>query len=337
MSSRRLGAPAGLWIERARPVSFTFNGRRLTGLRGDTLASALLANDVHLIGRSFKLHRPRGIWSCGPEEPSSLVDVGGGGRYTPNVRATLVPLTDGLEARSVNCWPGVGFDLGALTGAAAGLLPAGFYYKTFKWPNWRWYEPAIRRMAGMGRAPAGPDADRYEETAASVDVLVVGGGITGLTAALAAARAGAATLLLTSGARPGGGLAWRDNQDVRELAGAAAAAGVRLLTGTIAFGIYDHNLVCAIETLCADGASNPAPPVLRERLWKIRARAVIAATGAFERPLLFADNDRPGVMLGGAAEKYARAYGVACGQRAVIAAGCDSAYALAAGLRAAGI
>ncbi|HEV2284673.1 MAG TPA: (2Fe-2S)-binding protein, partial [Steroidobacteraceae bacterium] len=132
MSSRRLGAPAGLWIERARPVSFTFNGRRLTGLRGDTLASALLANDVHLIGRSFKLHRPRGIWSCGPEEPSSLVDVGGGGRYTPNVRATLVPLTDGLEARSVNCWPGVGFDLGALTGAAAGLLPAGFYYKTFK-------------------------------------------------------------------------------------------------------------------------------------------------------------------------------------------------------------
>jgi sarcosine oxidase, subunit alpha len=337
MTSHRLAAPAGLWVERARPVSFTFNGRRLSGLRGDTLASALLANGVRLVGRSFKLHRPRGIWSCGPEEPSSLVDVGAGGRYTPNVRATVVPLTEGLEARSVNCWPGVGFDVGALMGAAAGLLPAGFYYKTFKWPNWHWYEPAIRRMAGMGRAPGEVDADHYEEAAAGADVLVVGGGITGLTAALAAARAGAATLLLSGGARPGGGLGWRDNPQVRELSGAAAAAGVRILTSTLAFGIYDHNLVCALETLAPDGAAEPAPPVLRERLWKIRARTVIAATGAFERPLLFPDNDRPGVMLAGAAEKYARAYGVACGRRAVIAAGCDNGYALAAGLRAAGI
>jgi sarcosine oxidase subunit alpha len=337
VTAHRLAAPAGLWVERARPVSFTFNGRRLSGLRGDTLASALLANGVRLVGRSFKLHRPRGIWSCGPEEPSSLVDVGAGGRYTPNVRATVVPLTEGLEARSVNCWPGVGFDVGALMGAAAGLLPAGFYYKTFKWPNWHWYEPAIRRMAGMGRAPAEVDADHYEEAAAGSDVLVVGGGITGLTAALAAARAGAATLLLSGGARPGGGLGWRDNPQVRELGGAAAAAGVRILTSTLAFGIYDHNLVCALETLAPDGAAEPAPPVLRERLWKIRARTVIAATGAFERPLLFPDNDRPGVMLAGAAEKYARAYGVACGRRAVIAAGCDNAYALAAGLRAAGI
>jgi sarcosine oxidase subunit alpha len=318
-------------------VSFTFNGRPLRGLRGDTLASALLANGVRLVGRSFKLHRPRGIWSCGPEEPSSLVDVGAGGRYTPNVRATVVPLTEGLEARSVNCWPGVGFDVGALTGAAAGLLPAGFYYKTFKWPNWHWYEPAIRRMAGMGRAPTLPDADHYEEAAAAADVLVVGGGITGLTAALAAARAGAATLLLTGSARPGGGLAWRDNPQVRELAGAAVAAGVTLLTSTLAFGIYDHNLLCALETLSPDGAAVPAPPLLRERLWKIRARTVIAATGAFERPLLFPDNDRPGVMLAGAAEKYARAYGVACGRRAVVVAGCDNAYALAASLRAAGI
>jgi sarcosine oxidase, subunit alpha len=337
MSSYRLAAPAGLWVERGRSVSFTFNGRRFTGLRGDTLASALLANGVRLVGRSFKLHRPRGIWSCGAEEPSSLVDVGSGGRYTPNVRATVVPLSEGLEARSVNCWPGVGFDLGALTGAAAGLLPAGFYYKTFKWPNWHWYEPAIRRMAGMGRAPAAPDADRYEEAAASADLLVVGGGITGLTAALAAARAGAATVLLTASARPGGGLAWRDNAQVRELVSAATAAGVRMLTDTLAFGIYDHNLVCALETLRADGVADQGPPALRERLWKIRAQAVIAATGAFERPLLFPDNDRPGVMLAGAAEKYARAYGVACGRRAVIAAGCDHAYALAAGLRAAGI
>jgi sarcosine oxidase, subunit alpha len=329
MSGFRLAAPAGLWIERARPVTFTFNGRRLSGYRGDTLASALLANGVALVGRSFKLHRPRGIWSCGLEEPSSLVDVGVAGRYTPNVRATMLPIGAGLAARSVNCWPGVGFDVGALAGACAALLPAGFYYKTFKWPSWHWFEPAIRRMAGMGRAPLEPDADTYEEAAASADVLIVGGGIAGLTAALAAARAGAATMLLAGSARLGGGLAWRDNPEVRELAAATAAAGVRILTRTIAFGIYDHNLVCACET-----AAEQRP---RERLWKIRARAVIAATGAFERPLVFPDNDRPGVMLAGAAEKYARAFGVACGRRAVIAAASDNAYAIAAGLRSAGI
>ena len=337
MSAFRLPAAAGLWIERARPVSFTFNGRRLTGLRGDTLASALLANGIALVGRSFKLHRPRGIWSCGVEEPSSLVDVGCGGRHTANVRATALPLVAGLAARSVNCWPGVGFDVGALTGACAALLPAGFYYKTFKWPHWRWYEPAIRRMAGMGHAPREADADRYEEQAASVDILVVGGGIAGLTAAVAAARAGAATMLVASGARLGGGLSWRDNPQVRELAGAAAAAGVHLLERTMAFGIYDHNLVCAVESLCGDGAPHSGPPVLRERLWKIRAHTVIAASGACERPLLFPGNDRPGVMLAGAAEKYARAFGVACGRRAVIAAGSDHVYAIAAGLRAAGI
>lgn len=336
MSAYRLPAPAGLWVERGRPVSFTFNGRRLSGLRGDTLASALLANGVRLVGRSFKLHRPRGIWSCGLEEPSSLVDVGAGARYTPNVRPTLLPLTEGLAARSVNCWPGVGFDLGALTGAFGALLPAGFYYKTFKWPSWRWYEPAIRRMAGMGRAPLEADRDRYEEVAAEADVVVVGGGITGMTAAAAAARAGATTMLLAGSARLGGALAWRDNREVRELSATLGSLGVRVLTRTLGFGLYDHNLLCACETLSEEGDAGEAP-VLRERLWKIRARQVIAACGAFERPLVFADNDRPGVMLGGAAEKYARAYGVACGRRAVIVAGCDHAYALAAGLRAAGL
>ncbi|HYM28318.1 MAG TPA: 2Fe-2S iron-sulfur cluster-binding protein, partial [Steroidobacteraceae bacterium] len=162
-------------------MSFTFNGRALRGFAGDTLASALLAHGVRLVGRSFKLHRPRGVWSCGLEEPSAIVDVGTGGRRTPNVRATLLPIEEGLVAQSVNCWPGVGFDLGALTGAAAALLPAGFYYKTFMWPDWHWFEPAIRRMAGMGRAPLEPDADTYEELAASTEVLIVGGGITGLT------------------------------------------------------------------------------------------------------------------------------------------------------------
>jgi sarcosine oxidase subunit alpha len=331
-----LGSPAGRWIDRSQPLGFTFNGRRLSGLRGDTLASALLANDVRLVGRSFKLHRPRGVWSCGLEEPSALVDVDEGARRTPNVRASRLVLEEGLSVRSVNCWPGVAFDLGALTGACAALLPAGFYYKTFMWPSWRLFEPSIRRMAGLGRAPTEPDPDHYEEVAAECDVLVVGGGISGLAAAAAAARAGARTMLLTGAAHPGGALAWRADDEAQGLARAVRQLGVRVLMRTLAFGLYNHNLVAACESLAAEGGELPAS-VLRERLWKIRARRVIAAAGAFERPLLFPDNDRPGVMLAGAAVKYAGAYGVACGRRAVIAANSDSAYAAARELAQSGL
>jgi sarcosine oxidase subunit alpha len=337
MASRRLAEPAGTWIDRAQPLSFTFNGRQLYGFRGDTLASALLANGVRLVGRSFKLHRPRGIWSCGVEEPSALVDIGRGARRTPNVRATLLPLAEGLTAESVNCWPSVGLDVGALVGACAALLPAGFYYKTFKWPNWHLFEPAIRRMAGLGKAPTAPDVDHYEEIAAHTEVLVVGAGIAGLTAAVAAARAGARTMLLASGEHPGGALSWRADPEVAALAASARQLGVQMLFRTLAFGIYDHNLVCAAESVSPEGAADLPECVLRERLWKIRARAVIAATGALERPLLFPDNDRPGVMLASAAHKYARAFGVACGQRAVIAANSDCAYERALALRDAGV
>jgi len=160
VTGARLPSPAGTFIERGSPISFTFNGRSYSGFQGDTLASALLASGVRLVGRSFKLHRPRGIWSCGTEEPSALVDVGEGARRTPNVRTTLLPLAHGLRAVSVNCWPSLGLDLGALTGAFAALLPAGFYYKTFKWPSWHLFEPAIRRMAGLGVAPAMPITTR---------------------------------------------------------------------------------------------------------------------------------------------------------------------------------
>jgi sarcosine oxidase subunit alpha len=337
MASRRLAEPAGTWIDRSHPLSFTFNGRQLYGFRGDTLASALLANGVRLVGRSFKLHRPRGIWSCGVEEPSALVDIGGGARRTPNVRATLLPLAEGLSAESVNCWPSVGFDVGALTGACAALLPAGFYYKTFKWPNWNLFEPAIRRMAGLGRAPTAPDADHYEEVAAEADVLVVGAGIAGLAAAVAAAGAGARTMLLASGEHAGGALSWRADAEVAALAASARQLGVRIQLRTLAFGIYDHNLVCAGESVSPEGAADLPECVLRERLWKIRARAVIAATGALERPLLFPDNDRPGVMLASAAHKYAQAFGVVCGQRAVVAANSDSAYERAVALSDAGV
>jgi len=338
MSASRLDAPFGTRVDRSRTVTFQFNGRVLQGLQGDTLASALLANDVRLVGRSFKLHRPRGIFSCGVEEPTGLVDVGEGARRTPDLRATLVEIHEGLVAESGNCWPSVGFDLGAVNDVFRGLLPAGFYYKTFMWPDWHLFEPTIRRLAGLGRASGLPDPDRYEEISAAPEVLVVGGGIAGMSAAVAAAEAGANTLLVTSGAALGGALGWREDTEAVALAASLRRLGVPILTRTLVFGVYDHNLVCASESLAPiyEGAQR-AKGVLRERLWKIRARHIIAACGAFERPVLFPNNDRPGVMLAGAAEKYAHAYGVACGRRVVIAANSDSAYGVAASLQRAGI
>jgi len=338
MSANRLASRFGTRIDRAHTVGFQFNGRRYQGFRGDSLASALLANDVRLVGRSFKLHRPRGIFSCGIEEPSGLVDVGEGARRTPNLRATLVELHEGLVAASVNCWPSVGFDIGAAADWFRALLPAGFYYKTFMWPDWHLFEPWIRRAAGLGRASGLADPDRYEEISAVADVVVVGAGIAGLNCAVAAAQAGASTLLLASSATLGGALEWRADPEVLTLAAEARRLGVRILTRTLAFGVFDHNLLCAVESLSPIYAGTPdRESVLRERLWKIRARHIVAASGAFERPLVFPGNDRPGVMLAGAADKYAHAYGVACGQRVVIAANCDSAYAVARSLRAAGV
>ncbi len=336
MSGSRLSAPMGRYVDRARCLEFQFNGRRYSGFAGDTLASALLANGVQLVGRSFKLHRPRGIFSCGVEEPTGLVDVGSGARRLPNLRATLVPLHEGLSAESVNCWPSVGLDLGAINNLFSSVLPAGFYYKTFKWPDWHLFEPTIRRMAGLGRASGLPDPDRYEEISASADVLVVGGGVAGLSAALAAAEAGANTLLIAAGANLGGAAGWREDAQLTALTARVRQAGVRVLHDTLAFGVYDHNLLCAAERL--PGHLNPMQShALRERLWKIRARSIVSACGAFERPMVFPDNDRPGVMLAGAVDKYAHAFGVACGQRAVITANSDSAYRVAGSLQAAGI
>jgi sarcosine oxidase subunit alpha len=328
MSAKRLPAPTGSRLDRSRSLAFTFNNKSYTGFTGDTLASALLANGVQLVGRSFKLHRPRGIYSCGVEEPTGVVDAGTGARRTPNVRATLLELSAGLSAESVNCWPSVKFDAAAVIGRFSAVLPAGFYYKTFKWPDWHLFEPGIRRLAGLGRIARARDPDRYDEIAFTVQILVVGGGISGLHAAISAAESGAEVLLLNASAHLGGIAGYEAEPTVHALISRVTELGIRVLTRTMAFGVYDHNLVCARQII-AGGDTQENSGRLRERLWKIRAHSVIAAIGAFERPMVFPDNDRPGVMLCRAAEKYALAYGVAAGSRVVIAANSDHAYSVA--------
>lgn len=316
MTGFRLPAPHGSNIHRDGSLSFTFNGRSYRGLPGDTLASALIANGVRLVGRSYKLHRPRGIFSCGVEEPTGLLEIGTGSAKTPNTRATDILLTDGLVARSGNCWPSLEFDLSAINDKLSALLPAGFYYKTFIWPSWHLFEPSIRRMAAGSEAALGADPDRYDAVSGAADVVVVGGGVTGVAAALAAAESRVRVVLIAS--------------SVPAETTALEAAGVRVLSRTTAFGLYDHHLVAALEV--------PAgPSSARERLHRIRARTVILATGSFERPMVFPGNDRPGVMLATAVLKYAQRFGVACGRRAVVTANADYAYGVAAQLVAAGI
>lgn len=303
----------GSGIDRARPISFRFNGRALRGFEGDTLASALLANGVSVVGRSFKYRRPRGIVGIGFAETNALVQLGEGDRLIPNMPATLVQLHDGLIAASPTGWPSTRFDLGRINDRLAALLSAGFYYKTFIWPNWRLFEPFIRRAAGIGRAPALPDPDRYEALERQVDVLVVGGGPAGLAAAEAAAKEGRAVTLIEADTR----LAHN------------APAGVSVLPRTTALGYYDGNFVTAVEHV--DSAA------LRQRLWKFRARQVVIATGGFERPQLFANNDLPGVMLAGAVTAYAERHGVAAGRRVLFAAADDTAYAAAFAAHDAGL
>ena len=333
-------------VDRARPIRFTFDGKPLTGLHGDTLASALLANAIYLVGRSFKYHRPRGIMSAGCDEPNALVRVGEApANHTPNTRATEIELYDGLQATSQNRWPSLRYDFGAIADLLSPLLPAGFYYKTFMWPKSAWrtlYEPAIRAAAGLGHTPSQPDAAHYAQRYAHCDVLVVGAGPAGLSAATAAADNGARVILCDERFEFGGSLlddraatvsgkqAWIwVNETVSSL---GKREFVTLLPRTTAFGFFRDNMIGLSECMPDHELIRP-----RERLWHTRARQVVLATGAIERPLVFPGNDRPGLMLAGAARAYLHRFAVKAGTRVVVVAGHDSAYRAALDLAAAGV
>jgi sarcosine oxidase subunit alpha len=348
MTSAPFRTAKGGRIDRNRRISFTFNGRRYDGVAGDTLASALLANGVRLVGRSFKYHRPRGIFSAGAEEPNALVQLERGAYSEPNLRATQVELYEGLTASSQNAWPSVEFDVGAINGVFSKLFVAGFYYKTFMHPKSFWmrvYEPLIRRAAGLGRAPQEPDRDVYDKMHAHCDVLVVGAGPAGLMAALEAAKSGARVILADEQPEFGGSLlGGTDMIDGRPAAEwvarvkdeLAAFPEVRLLPRITVTGYYDQNYLIMAERKTDHLPRGAALGSVRQRLWKVRAARVVLAGGAHERPLVFADNDRPGIMLAGAARTYANRYGVLPGRNAIVFTNNDSAYEAAIDLKRAG-
>jgi sarcosine oxidase subunit alpha len=341
-------ATGGRLIDRSKQVSYSFNGKRFTGFAGDTLAAALLGNDQMLVGRSFKYHRPRGVVASGSEEPNALVNLGKGVTHEPNQRATTTELFDGLEATSQNHWPSLDFDVGAVNSHLSRFLPAGFYYKMFIHPRPLWkhvYEPFIRQSAGLGKAPDPEtrDPDTYEHFYAYVDVLVIGGGVAGLQAALAAGQAGARVLVMEQTAHWGGRSAVDggtvDGQPVEDWINATLQTlegmeNVTLRNRCMGAGVYDHGYVLGYERL-RDHAPRAAGP--RHRLWKVRTKQVVTATGALERPLSFAGNDIPGVMLASAVRDYVVNYAVSPGDRTVVVTNNDDAYRTAIALKNAGL
>ncbi len=339
--STRLSS-GGRLVNKNKAVSFTFNGKNLQGFEGDTLASAMFANDQLLVGRSFKYHRPRGVVASGAEEPNALVNLGEGSDFEPNARMTTTELFDGLTAKSQNHWPSLEFDIGAVNKHLSRFLPAGFYYKMFIHPRpfWKYvYEPIIRQSAGLGKAPKDRDHDTYEHFHANIDVMVVGGGVAGLTAALAAAKTGVRVMLVEQTAHWGG----RAVVDQPEIDGMSAEdwvtqavetlenmENVTLRTRTQGSGVYDHGYVLAYQRITDHAPSKDAP---RHRLWRIRAKQIVTATGAIERPLSFAGNDIPGVLLAAAVRDYAVNFGVSVGDRTVVVTNNDDAYRTAIAMK----
>ncbi|WP_297756852.1 sarcosine oxidase subunit alpha family protein [uncultured Shimia sp.] len=339
-------AQGGRLLNKGKQLHFSFNGKQFTGYEGDTLASALLANDQLMMGRSFKYHRPRGPVASGAEEPNALVNLGKGGNFEPNQRATTTELFNGLTCESQNHWPSLEFDVGAVNNYMTRFFPAGFYYKTFMFPRAAWkhvFEPIVRQSAGLGKAPKDRDADTYEHFYAYVDVVVMGGGVAGLQAAKAAGLSGAKVLLMEQTAHWGGRSMVDggevDGQPVADYVDALVAEleameNVTLRNRMMGAGVYDHGYVLGYERV-RDHAPLEAGP--RHRLWRIRAKQIVTATGAIERPLSFAGNDIPGVMLASAIRDYVVDYGVSVGDRTVVVTNNDDAYRTAIAIKQAGL
>ena len=346
--SQEFRIASGGLIDRSKEISFIFNGKKYNGYKGDTLASALLANGVHLIGRSFKYHRPRGIIAAGVEDANGKVQLYKDNITEPNVNVTEVELVEGLRIESQNCWPSVNFDVGGINNFLNRFFPAGFYYKTFMWPKSFWYhvyEPFIRKAAGMGKASLDPDPDRYEHQYEHCDILVVGSGPSGIASALSAAKNGARVILAEDKARFGGSLL-TDNVTIGNKNGdewvedsiseLKSMPNVIIKKRSQVFGYYDHNMLVMFER-CKDHLNNPEPYTPRQRLWYIRAKHVLISTGSIERPLIFANNDRPGIMLASSAREYLKVYGVLPGKKPIIFTNNDTAYETAIEFKAHGI
>ena len=350
--SDNLRTSTSKFIDQTTRVSFKFDGKTYFGFKGDTLASALLANNVHLVGRSFKYHRPRGIMTSGSEEPNAIVQINKNSSVTePNVRATEVEIYDGLEASSQNCWPSVNFDIGGINNFLSPLLPAGFYYKTFMWPAsfWEKYEYFIRKSAGLGQSPKEPDPDIYDHNYVHCDVLVIGGGISGVMAAKISAENNFKTLLLEERPNLGGTTIYQKNDYFKindqyssdwlekEIEQIKNLKNLEIKTRTSVAAYHGYNYLLARENLTDHLPLEKKQNTIRQRLLKIRAKKVITATGSIERPLIFDNNDRPGIMLSSAIKKYADFYGVACGKENVLFTNNDTAYETAISLNNKGI
>ncbi|WP_027164511.1 sarcosine oxidase subunit alpha [Mesorhizobium sp. WSM3224] len=344
---------AGGLVDRSEEISFRFDGKTFFGFKGDTLASALVANGVRLVGRSFKYHRPRGILTAGSEEPNALVELRSGARREPNTKATTAELYEGLDAASQNRWPSLNFDVMAVNQLFAPIFVAGFYYKTFMWPAKFWeaiYEPAIRRAAGLGRAAGLPDPDHYDKAWAHCDVVIAGSGPAGLAAALAAGRGGARVILCEEDFVLGGRLL-ADGGTIdglpaaewvaRAVAELTAMPDVRIMTRTTLFGVYDGGTYGAIERV---NDHLPVPPEhqVRQRLWRIVAKRCVVAAGSIERPIVFAGNDTPGVMMASAMRSYINRYAATPSRRIALFTNNEDGWrtaetAIAAGLQVAAV
>ena len=350
--SNRLRFKTSKFVDETYRVSFKFNNKTYFGFKGDTLASALLANGVHLVGRSFKYHRPRGIMTSGSEEPNAMIQLhDNSSRTEPNVRATEVEIYEGLVASSQNCWPSVNFDVGGINNLLSPILPAGFYYKTFMWPAsfWEKYEYFIRKSAGLGKSPKVADPDIYEHNYIHCDVLVIGAGISGIMASKIAAKNGLKTLLVDEKSYLGGSSIY-DNSEFSKINNQLTSSWlekeineisklenleIKIRTSVAAF--HGYNFLLARENLTDHLPINQRENKVRQRLLKIRAKKVITATGSIERPLIFDNNDRPGILLSSAIKKYIDLYGVACGKNNVLFTNNDTAYETAISLIQRGI